>query len=179
MKTRAIKQTRSDATPATGFTLIEVLIALVVLSIGLLGLAGLQSTGLRFNQSAAMRSQATQLAYDMADRMRANVIATNAGTYIATSSGTYSANATCHTTTGCTPAQMAADDLARWDQAVDRYLPTSEWVICRDNSPNDGTGTANAQCDNNANSPFAVKLWWDDDRDGDVDETPFAVAFEP
>jgi type IV pilus assembly protein PilV len=67
-----------------GFTLLEVLIALLVLSIGLLGLAALQTTGLRSNQMATMRTLATQLAYDMTDRMRANpaglaqyVIATN------------------------------------------------------------------------------------------------------
>ena len=55
-----------------GFTLIEVLIAMLVLAVGLLGLAGLQATSLRNNQSAYNRSQATQLAYDIADRMRAN-----------------------------------------------------------------------------------------------------------
>jgi type IV pilus assembly protein PilV len=56
----------------SGFTLIEVLVAIVVLSIGLLGLAGLQATGLRHNQSAGFRSTATVLAYDIADAMRAN-----------------------------------------------------------------------------------------------------------
>lgn len=158
-----------------GFTLLEVLISLVVLSIGLLGLAGLQSTGLRFNQSAAMRSQATQLAYDMADRMRANSVAVSAGNYL----GTAGATAACHTTTGCTPAQMAADDLYVWNAAIARYLPDGEGVICRDNTPNDGTSTASNGCDNNAASPFAIKLWWDDDRDGNLDPTPFAIAFEP
>ena len=56
----------------TGFTLIEVLIAMLVLAVGLLGLAGLQATSLKNNQSAYNRSQATQLAYDIADRMRSN-----------------------------------------------------------------------------------------------------------
>lgn len=55
-----------------GFTLIEVMVAVVILSIGLLGLAGLQATGLRHNQSASFRSTATVLAYDIADAMRAN-----------------------------------------------------------------------------------------------------------
>lgn len=55
-----------------GFTLIEVMVAVVVLSIGLLGLAGLQITGLRNNQSASFRSTATVLAYDITDAMRAN-----------------------------------------------------------------------------------------------------------
>jgi type IV pilus assembly protein PilV len=55
-----------------GFTLIEVLVTVVVLAIGLLGLAGLQATSLRVNSGAYFRSQATNLAYDMADRMRVN-----------------------------------------------------------------------------------------------------------
>ncbi len=55
-----------------GFTLVEVLVALVVLSIGLLGLAGLQSQGLAGNSDALMRSQATLYVYDMIERMRVN-----------------------------------------------------------------------------------------------------------
>jgi type IV pilus assembly protein PilV len=55
-----------------GFTLIEVLIAVLVLSIGLLGLAGLQAVSLRSNHSGLLRSQANILAYDLIDRMRAN-----------------------------------------------------------------------------------------------------------
>jgi type IV pilus assembly protein PilV len=60
---------------AAGFTLIEVLVALVVLSIGLLGVAGLQIVGLRGNLSAASRTQASYLAEDIIDRMRANYVA--------------------------------------------------------------------------------------------------------
>ncbi|MCQ4274875.1 type IV pilus modification protein PilV [Stutzerimonas degradans] len=55
-----------------GATLIEVLVALLVLSVGLLGLAGLQMTATKSNHSAYYRSQATLLAYDITDRMRAN-----------------------------------------------------------------------------------------------------------
>lgn len=158
-----------------GFTMIEVLIALVVLSIGLLGLAGLQTTGLRFNQSAAMRGHATQLAYDLADRMRANQAAVSTGAYL----GAASATAACHSTTRCTPAEMAADDLYTWNDALTRILPTGQGVVCRDATPNDGTGSADAACDGAATSPFAIKIWWDDDRDGDLDTPPFAIAFEP
>jgi type IV pilus assembly protein PilV len=57
---------------ARGFSLIEVLVAVVVLSIGLLGLAALQVSGLRVGQSSFYRAQAAQLATDMADRLRAN-----------------------------------------------------------------------------------------------------------
>ena len=55
-----------------GFTMVEVLVTLVILAVGLLGLAGLQATSLRNTESAYQRSQAAILAYDMLDRMRAN-----------------------------------------------------------------------------------------------------------
>ncbi len=58
-----------------GFTLIEVLVAVVILSVGLLGLAGLQISGLRNNQEAYLRSQATIIAQDILERMRANRVA--------------------------------------------------------------------------------------------------------
>jgi len=60
-----------------GFTMIEVLIALVVLAVGLLGLAMLQTMNLRFTQSANQRTQATNLAYEMLDQMRANRVLAN------------------------------------------------------------------------------------------------------
>ena len=53
-----------------GLTLIEVLVALVVLSIGMLGLAALQASGIKFNHDSYLRSQATNLAYDVIERMR-------------------------------------------------------------------------------------------------------------
>lgn len=55
-----------------GFTLVEVLVALVILSIGLLGLAGLQTLSLSGSTDSSLRSQATLYVYDMIDRMRAN-----------------------------------------------------------------------------------------------------------
>jgi type IV pilus assembly protein PilV len=65
----------------SGFTLLEVMIAVLVLSIGLLGRAGLQATGLRNNQSAYMHSQAISYGYDIIDRMRANRFSALSGTY--------------------------------------------------------------------------------------------------
>ncbi|WP_290652055.1 type IV pilus modification protein PilV, partial [Aquisalimonas sp.] len=64
-----------------GYSLLEILIAVLVLSIGLLGLAGLQTTSLQSNQSAAQVSQATFLAQDMFDRMRANSEEARNGNY--------------------------------------------------------------------------------------------------
>ncbi len=80
-----------------GATLIEVLVAIVVLSVGLLGLAGLQMTGLQSNHSAYLRSQATLLAYDLADQMRARRAAALTGAFADNSAGdraTWDANVT-------------------------------------------------------------------------------------
>lgn len=65
----------------SGFTMLEVLVAMVVLSIGLLGLAGLQATGLQANHSAYLRTQAAFLAYDILDIMRANREGARSGDY--------------------------------------------------------------------------------------------------
>ena len=64
-----------------GFTMLEVLVAILVVSLGLLGLAGLQTVGLRNNTSSAQRTIATQLAYDIADRMRGNYAGFLSGDY--------------------------------------------------------------------------------------------------
>ena len=56
-----------------GVSLLEVLITVLVLSVGLLGLAALQATGTKFNHGAYLRTQATALAYEMSDRMRTNI----------------------------------------------------------------------------------------------------------
>jgi len=85
-------RTWSAGRKASGFTLIEVMIAVLVLGIGLLGFALLQTMSVRFAQSANQRTQATNLSYEMLDQMRTNRIA--AANY----SGNYAATAT-----GCLP----------------------------------------------------------------------------
>jgi len=95
-------------TPA-GFTLLEVMIALVIFSIGLLGLAGLQSAGIRNNQLSYTRTIATQLTYDMGDRIR-----NNPGiNYQAVAA----ANADCNTVP-CNATTMAALDRYEWNAVI-------------------------------------------------------------
>ena len=112
-------------------TLLEVLIALLVLSVGLLGMAGLQATSIRSNQSAYLRSQASILANDAIDRMRVNRVAADTGSYalaLANSPGTPPSN--CNTST-CTPAQLAAFDLFEWTQILTSELPSGDGAISR------------------------------------------------
>ena len=107
-----------------GFTLIEVLVAVVVLSIGILGLASLQTVSLNFNSVASQTSQATVLAYDMADRMRANREAARAGAYdIALQDP---APACAAPTTAGTVAQQ---DISAWRMALACRLPLATGSI--------------------------------------------------
>lgn len=133
----------------SGFTLVEVLIAVLVLSLGLLGMAGLQATSLKNNQSAYNRGLATQLAYDIADRMRANRAGLAAYTAIPPTAAQAKPN--CLNLTGCTPANMAENDLFEWNRSLASLLPSAIGAIAV------------------AGSTFTVTINWDDNRDGDVD----------
>jgi type IV pilus assembly protein PilV len=138
-----------------GFTLLEVLIALVVFAVGLLGLAGTHLLQLRNNQDAYFRSMATQLGYDIAERMRANLVG---GVQVGLYNNVTVANATDCVASQCLPAQMAAYDIFQWNAAVAAQLPGGSGVVCLDSTPNDGTAAAPA-C-NGGGSAYAVKIWW-------------------
>lgn len=101
-----------------GFTLIEVLVALLVLSIGLLGLAALQNTALQFNTDSYQRTQATLLVYDILDRMRANSSAVSTGNYdvptSADANSKFSSSIDCSGASSCTAANLATYDLRTW-----------------------------------------------------------------
>jgi type IV pilus assembly protein PilV len=181
-------QPRSARSAAAGFTMLEVLVALLVISLGLLGLAGLQGVSLKNNVSAAQRTIATQLAYDISDRMRANLFsvysyAYNYSNYSTTPAGTQTT--ACTSSAGCTSAQLALEDIYEWNQQICAQLPQASascavangpWgVVCIDSTPNDGTPAAPA-CDNIgaggqavvastvAPQSYVVKIWWLEDR---------------
>jgi type IV pilus assembly protein PilV len=150
-----------------GFGLIEVLITVVILGIGLLGLAGLQATGLNFNHSAYNRSQATILAYDIIDRMRANPAAI--GSY----TGAPVQTANCVAIAGCTPVQMAQHDLFEWQTSIDATLsPGGAAAGAVGTIAFDGT-------------IFDITITWDENRDNVIDgdtngpDPFFQVSFQP
>ena len=136
-----------------GFTLIEVLIALLVLSIGLLGLAALQTNGLRSNQMASMRTTATQLAYDISDRMRANRVGLDARHYVIDAEDpdpAIDADALCDQSI-CSATQMASFDIAQWRNET-HALPG-------------GTGSI-ASTVNGSVTVHSVTVYWDEYRKG-------------
>ncbi|MBI3772294.1 MAG: type IV pilus modification protein PilV [Gammaproteobacteria bacterium] len=99
-----------------GLTILEILIALVILAVGLLGVAGLQASALRNNHSAYLKSQATTMVMDMADRIRANP---RGATLYA---GYDSANAKPEDpgclNKGCSSSQLSQYDLYEWHQQL-------------------------------------------------------------
>jgi type IV pilus assembly protein PilV len=115
----------SRSRPHSGFTLLEVLIALLVMSIGLLGIGKMMMLSARANDSAYMRSQATALGYTILDAMRANRQAaivqgydTALGVFPATGAG-------CGTTVAaaCNSGQQAQNDLWQWGTSLGAQLP--------------------------------------------------------
>jgi type IV pilus assembly protein PilV len=101
-----------------GMTLVETLIALLVLSIGLLGIAGLQMTSLQNNRGAHLRSQAAVLAYDIADRMRANRTVALTGTGYTVALGAPK-----------TVVDLMTLDLKNWKDALTNTLPAGDGQI--------------------------------------------------
>lgn len=114
---------RSVGRGSEGFTLIEVLIAVLVMSVGLLGIAALQTATVQFNRDAYLRSQATSLAYDIADRMRANRSAALAGSYDVTAANPAPV---CGAAAGATVADR---DISEWRVALACALPAGNGSI--------------------------------------------------
>lgn len=136
-----------------GFTLVEVLVTVIVLAIGLLGLAGLQLNGMRYTHSAYQRSQATILTNDIIDRMRANRATAEDGAYdIAI--GAAASEVSCRgTETNCTPANLAAADLFEWKQALAAVLPAGDGAVQQDGGS------------------LTVTIQWDDTRGEEAPKT--------
>ncbi|MEQ8494846.1 MAG: type IV pilus modification protein PilV [Gammaproteobacteria bacterium] len=148
-----------------GMTLVEVLIAIVIFAIGLLGIAALQVAGLRYTKGSQTRAIAAMQAENMIDRMRANEAGVTQGFY--RNPGVESVD--CGSAT-CTPAELAAWDWNRWmsetRQALgvrrtDGGLNTDTAVnatIYIDSTPEDGSAGAWA-CDDTGEF-FAIKMEW-------------------
>jgi type IV pilus assembly protein PilV len=159
-----------------GFTLIEVLIAVVIAAIGLLGVAALQLSTLKSTDGSRYRSLAIQLTGDMADRLRANTGGSIQGAVInqgynrprtAPGDTAYNTPTAACRSTGCQPGDMAMDDLANWQRRITASLPGGIGVVCIDSgtlgAPRfDGT-TLDPRCDN-LGVAYAVKILWLDDR---------------
>jgi type IV pilus assembly protein PilV len=120
-----------------GFTLIEIMVAVIVLSIGLLGAAGLQITGLKNNHSAQFRTEATIQAYAILERMRINKAVANAGDYDITMAAAAPGG-----------SDIKSTDLSFWLSSLASVLPSGDGSIATDG----GTGVS------------TISVQWDDSR---------------
>ena len=141
-----------------GFGLIEILVSMLLLNIGLLGL---QALGLQAERSAFFRTSASLISTDAVERIRANRTGFVASDY---SSATSEANDSCFKRAGCSSKALAQTDLHELSIRAAEELPYGVLVICRDDTPSDGT-PADHECDGSS-TRVAVKIWWDDNRDG-------------
>lgn len=158
---------------ALGFSLIEVLVSIVVLSFGLLGMVGMQSAALKANREAKLQSSAVVLAREAADMIRGNKnvgILTTANPYIgdfsnpggttplepATPSYCLSVgSAACGTAADVATAQMT-----EWLARVDAELPGARVKVCFDTAPYDSNGLPQWNCTAGTGGVVVIKIGW-------------------
>ena len=155
-----------------GFTLLEVLVAVFVLALGVIGAAGMQLTALRTRHQSALLSEAVQMASAMADKMRANVAqmvhGDGANAYLnqrfdgATQGAPGAPAMLCFSqAANCNSAQMAQFDIYEMTQQISARLPAGRLVICRDSQIWDaGRQALTWACDDAAGAPIVIKLGW-------------------
>jgi type IV pilus assembly protein PilV len=127
------RATHAHIRSRAGFSLLEVMVALLIFSLGLIGLAALLMLSVKTNYAATLRTQATFLAQSMSERMRANIIGVWNGSY--DGKWTTAPAASCDPTAkGCSPSDLASWDVSAWVDAVQQSLPnaTAE-VACKEN----------------------------------------------
>jgi type IV pilus assembly protein PilV len=155
---------------STGFTLIEVLVALFVLSVGLLGAAAMQARARALRTDARLQAAATQLAASLAESMRANRVAMSAqdpsNPYLNvdydTGAGAPAAPARlCYAATSCSPQELARFDTYETARALHDAFPRARLVVCRDASPWDAAAsTLLWTCDGSSGAPVVIKIGW-------------------
>lgn len=141
-----------------GFTLIETLVALLVLSVGLIGVAALHGQALAASSLALNRSQATVLAGEISDRIRGN---RSAGIAYEAAAGDNGCDEPSESGGGdCSPAEMAAHDLFLWQEQIAQTLPGGSGAVDVDTSA--------------VPTSYTVTVSWDEP----TDEDPVSFTFE-
>ena len=156
-----------------GFSLVEVLISVIILSFGLLGMVGLQAAALQSNKEARLQSTAMTQATELAEMMRGNKdvgLLTTANPYMGdfTSPLTPNTSAYCLnvaiSTTPCASTSTIADaQMTEWLSRVDAELPGARVTICVDAAPYDVSGLPTWTCGAPAaglTAPTVIKIGW-------------------
>ena len=161
----------SSSSRERGFSLLEVLISVIVLSFGVLGMVGLQAAALKSNRDARLQSEALGLARELAEMMRANPsVATQAnnpylGDYQASTIGTAPSSDCLNAGQSCTDAEdIAKAQMTEWLARASEKLPEMRVHVCMDAKPYDDDGLPQWGCDAPATtseqSISFIKLGW-------------------
>lgn len=155
-----------------GFSLIEVLVAVVVLSFGLLGMVGVQAFAMQANRDSRQQAQAASLARELSELMRNNNIValqtiTSANPYLFDSS-TGPIDESClgvaNAATGCADTtSVAKSEMMDWLIRVNQALPGARIVVCFDRNPYDSAGLPRWGCDSSnaaVERTAVIKLGW-------------------
>ena len=156
--------------PQAGFTLIEILVAVFVLSLAVIGMATLQLATFRTTQQSALHTSALELAAEIADQIRMLAAFSDSQPEKApllavdyqAKNGTEPAppRQFCYSTS-CNPAEWTAFTLYDWEQRLSTFLPSGRLVICRDDAPVDNSSHLfRWACTGNANHPIVIKIGW-------------------
>lgn len=171
MNTAHVRWLRSRAPlagAALGFTLVEILVAIVVLSFGVLGVVGMQAAALQSNRAARNQSTAIALGRELADLMRGNkdvalATSTTDNPYlIANYTGTTpTITVNCFTGSCATPKDAAQFDMNQWLARVSAALPQARVVVCFDDTPyQSSSGLPDWDCPNTPGETLVVKIGW-------------------
>ncbi|MFC4933266.1 type IV pilus modification protein PilV [Massilia sp. GCM10023247] len=157
----------SRLAPCAGLSLIEVLVALFVLAVGVLGAAATQAASSRLRQQAALESDAVALAASLAARMRVNpaqmALPDAANPYLQLDyDGAAGAPADppvhCFAGSSCDSAQLARFDIHELERAVYTGFPGGRIAVCRELDA--GLALSGWDCAGGAAAPVVVKIGW-------------------
>jgi len=140
-----------------GFSLVEVMVATVIISIGLIGLASTMNNSMRFDNQAFLGSQAIMLANNMAERLHSNRLAAEAGDYddIEPSKSPIS----CSKSHGCSPTDLAKFDIFEWQNQLSELLPEGTGRVCVDGDFQDGND-CDGDLENGDRRVYLVSVSW-------------------
>lgn len=154
---------------ALGFTMLEALIAVLILAVGVLSVANLLIKSYRFTQQGAYDTLAQQLAANVADRIRTNSGAMSSYVFDTSTAGNITSSTNFYQSggsTGCTGSDATCSaatvnfDLSEWMNAVKASLPGGRGVICYDNPTYNLTGGFSWACTGKTTDPLVVKIGW-------------------
>ena len=148
---------------SAGYNLVEALVALLVLSLGMVGVASLLVNGMAASGTANLGSIAVTHAQTGVEMMRSNLQAYTGGWHDGSNTSSSAPTATtCTGNSGCSSAEQASNDFASWRERIASGLPAGVGFICMDSTPDDGQPSSLA-CDGNGNN--VIKIFWRNARD--------------